>query len=60
MVFTTVTINTDIFWDITPWALVGTDVLGESIASIFRVTTIDELGTTLAVTWLRPSVAGYC
>jgi hypothetical protein len=48
--FTVVTINTAIVWDITPWALVRTDVSEEHIAYIFRVTTIGELGTTLAVT----------
>jgi hypothetical protein len=33
-----------------PVALVRTDVWEEHIASIFRVTRIDELGKTLAVT----------
>jgi hypothetical protein len=38
-----------VFWDVTPVALVRTDVLEERSASIIRVTLIGELGTTLAV-----------
>jgi hypothetical protein len=39
-----------VFWDVTPWALVRTDVSEEPSASFIRVTRIGELGTTLAVT----------
>jgi hypothetical protein len=39
-----------VFWDVTPYALVRTDVPEERIASIIRVKTVSELGTTLAVT----------
>jgi hypothetical protein len=49
-VFTAVTIKNGVFWDVTPCALVRTDVSEELSASIIRVTRIDELGTTLAVT----------
>jgi hypothetical protein len=34
-----------VFWDVTPMALVRTDVSAELSASIFRVTRIGELGT---------------
>jgi hypothetical protein len=44
-VCTLLTINTAIFWDITPWAIVRTNVSEEHIAYIFRVTTIGELET---------------
>jgi hypothetical protein len=40
----------DVFWDVTPVALVSTDVSEEPSASFIRVTRIGELGTTLAVT----------
>jgi hypothetical protein len=40
-------------------ALVRTDVSKESIASIIRVTTIGELGTTLAVTSNRSTLRSY-
>jgi hypothetical protein len=53
-----------VFWDVTPLALVRTDVSEERIASIIRVTRIGELGTTLAVTsnrsTQRATVASYC
>jgi hypothetical protein len=39
-----------VFWDFTPWAVIRTVVSEERIASIIKVTTIGELGTTLAVT----------
>jgi hypothetical protein len=39
-----------VFWDVTPFALVRTDVSEELSASFIRVTRIGELGTTLAVT----------
>jgi hypothetical protein len=39
-----------VFWDVTPLALVRTEVSEELTASIIRVTIIGELGTTLAVT----------
>jgi hypothetical protein len=37
-------------------AVVRTEVLGESIASVIRVTRIVELGTTLAVTINRSTL----
>jgi hypothetical protein len=40
-------------------ALVRTDVSEERIASFIRVTRIGELGTTLAVTTNRRTVASY-
>jgi hypothetical protein len=39
-----------VFWDVTPCALVKTDVSEECIAYIIRVIRIGKLGTTLAVT----------
>jgi hypothetical protein len=39
-----------VFWDVTPVALVRTDVSEELSVSFIRVTRIGELGTTLAVT----------
>jgi hypothetical protein len=39
-----------VFWDVTPCALVRTDVSEEPSASFMRVTRIGELGTMLAVT----------
>jgi hypothetical protein len=39
-----------ILWDVTPVALVRTDVSEELSVSIIRVTRIGELGTTLGVT----------
>jgi hypothetical protein len=51
-----------VFWNVTPVALVRTDVSEELSASIIRVTRIDEIGT-LAVTrnqrTLRVSVPSY-
>jgi hypothetical protein len=51
-----------VFWDVMPCALVRADVSEELRASI-RVTTIGELGTTLAITsnqhMQRASVASY-
>jgi hypothetical protein len=44
------TMKNAIFWDITPRALVRTDVSEELSAFIIRVTRIIELGTMLAVT----------
>jgi hypothetical protein len=44
-----VTMKNVVFWDVTPCALVGTDVSEEHKASIIKVTRIGELGTTLAV-----------
>jgi hypothetical protein len=41
-------------------ALVGADVSEELSASVIRATRIGELGTTLAVTSNRASVASYC
>jgi hypothetical protein len=42
-----VTMSSGVFWDVV--ALVRNDVSEELRASIIRVTTIGELGTTLAV-----------
>jgi hypothetical protein len=39
-----------VFWDLSPVALVRTDVSEERSASFIRVTRIGVLGTTLAVT----------
>jgi hypothetical protein len=39
-----------VFWDVTPLALVRTEVSKERIASIITVTIIGEPGTALAVT----------
>jgi hypothetical protein len=39
-----------VFWDVTPCALVRTDVSEELSVSFIRVTKIGELGTALAVT----------
>jgi hypothetical protein len=39
-----------VFWDVTPLALVKTDVSEDRIASIIKVTRINELGERLAVT----------
>jgi hypothetical protein len=44
------TMKNAVFWDVTPRALVRTNVSEELSASIIRVTRIGELGTTLAVT----------
>jgi hypothetical protein len=54
-----------IFWDVTPCGLCKNPDVSEELSSSFiRVTRIDELGTTLAVTSNRStphaSVAGYC
>jgi hypothetical protein len=43
-------IKNGVFWDVTPCALVRTDVSEELRASFIRVTRIGELGATLAVT----------
>jgi hypothetical protein len=37
--------NNIVFWDVSPCALVGTDVSEENIASIFRVKTMNERNT---------------
>jgi hypothetical protein len=42
-----------VFWDDSRVALVRTDISEELSASIIRVTIINELGTTLAVTSYR-------
>jgi hypothetical protein len=47
-----------VFCDVTP-CLVRTDVSEELSASIFRVTRIGELGTTLAVTSNRRTDSGH-
>jgi hypothetical protein len=49
-VFTAVTTKNADFWDATTCCSLRTDVSEEIIASIFRVTRIDELGTTLGET----------
>jgi hypothetical protein len=49
-VFTAVTMKNGVFWDVTPCALVRTDVSEEPSASFIRVTRIGELGTTQAAT----------
>jgi hypothetical protein len=38
-----------VFWDVTPCALVRTDVSEELSASIIMITRLSELGTMLAV-----------
>jgi hypothetical protein len=43
-------LKNDVFWKLLRVALVRTDVSEELSASFIRVTRIDELGTTLAVT----------
>jgi hypothetical protein len=43
-----------VFWDVTPYGSCKNDVSEELSASFIRVTRIDELGTTLAVTSNRP------
>jgi hypothetical protein len=48
--------NNAVFWDVTPVALVRTDVSEERIASIIRMTRIGELRTTLAVTSNRSTL----
>jgi hypothetical protein len=47
-IFTEVTMNNAVFWNMTPVVLVTADISEACIAPIFRVTGIDELGTTLA------------
>jgi hypothetical protein len=49
-VFTAVIMKNAVFWDARRVALVRTDVSEELSASFIRVTRIDDLGTTLAVT----------
>jgi hypothetical protein len=49
-VFKVVTMKNGVFWDVTPVALVRTNVSEELSASIIRVKKIDELGTMLAIT----------
>jgi hypothetical protein len=39
-----------VFWDVSPGSFVRTDVSDERSTSIIRVTRIDYVGTTLAVT----------
>jgi hypothetical protein len=50
-VFTAVNMKNGVFWDVV--ALVRTDVSEVLCASFIRVTRIDELGITLAVTSKR-------
>jgi hypothetical protein len=45
-----VTVKNAVFWDVTLWGFVRTDVSEERIASIIRVERISEIGTKLAVT----------
>jgi hypothetical protein len=52
-----VTVKNAVFWDVTPGALVRTNVSWERIASIIRVERIGELGITLAVTTMLIFVA---
>jgi hypothetical protein len=59
-VFTAVTMKNEVFWDVTPCALVIIDVSKELGASIIRVTRIDELGTIMNVSSRRSSVVSYC
>jgi hypothetical protein len=47
-----------VFWDVTPFAFVKTDVSEEPGASFIRVTRIGELGTTQAATNNRPTYGG--
>jgi hypothetical protein len=49
-----------VFWDVTPVALVRTDVSEERMAAIIRVKRIGEVETTLAVTRSRSRVADCC
>jgi hypothetical protein len=49
-VFTAVSMKNGVFWNVTPCALVRTDVSEELSASFIKVKRIGELGTTLAVT----------
>jgi hypothetical protein len=50
-VFTAVTMKNGVVWDVTPRGFVRNDVSEEPSASSFiRVTSIGELGTTLAAT----------
>jgi hypothetical protein len=46
----------DVFWDVRRVALVRTDVSEELSSSFIRVTRINELGSTLAVTSNRRTV----
>jgi hypothetical protein len=39
-----------VFWDVTPWAVVRTDVSEENIAFTIRVEKISTLGTSFAIT----------
>jgi hypothetical protein len=48
--FTAVTMKNGVFWDVSHVALVRTGIWEELSASFSRVTRIDELGTTLAIT----------
>jgi hypothetical protein len=49
-----------VFWDVTAVALVRTDISEELSTSIIRVTTIGELGRTLAVSSNRPNTEEWC
>jgi hypothetical protein len=52
--FTAVTMKNAVFWNVTPCgSIVKTDILEERTASIFRVTKIVELGTTLLCEYFR-------
>jgi hypothetical protein len=48
-----VTMKNAVFRDITPYGSCNNLCLGEHVASIIRVTRIDEVGTTLAATTNR-------
>jgi hypothetical protein len=58
-VFTAVTMKNAVFLGVRRVALVRTDVSVEHRASFISATRISELGTMLAVTRNRPSVASY-
>jgi hypothetical protein len=45
-VFTAVTTNNGVFWDVTPFGSVRTDVSEELSSSFIRVTIINELSTS--------------
>jgi hypothetical protein len=52
-----IVIKNDVFWDVRSMALVRTDVSEERVVSIIRMTRMGELGTTLAVTCNRCTLA---
>jgi hypothetical protein len=49
-VFTAVTMENVVFWDVAPYGSLATNVSEKRIISIIRVKRISELETTLAVT----------